>query len=76
MKLRVLFFGAFAERRQERECELQVRKAMSLTDLLVHLDFDVGTPVVLAVNCQVVNDYKMTLADGDEVAVMPIFSGG
>jgi cyclic pyranopterin phosphate synthase len=76
MRLRGLFFGALAEKRQERQRELEMAHGVTLHGLLSHLGIDSGLPMVLAVNCQIVSDHGTALLDGDEVAVMPVFSGG
>jgi len=74
--VKVLFFGLIAEQQGRREYELVVNGELTLTELLASLDIDSEAPLILALNQQQVDDLAMVISDGDEVAIMPPFSGG
>jgi len=76
MSVNVLFFGLIAEQQGRRECELLVSGKLTLADLLASQGIDSGSPFLLAVNQQQVSDLSVLISDGDEVAIMPPFSGG
>ncbi len=76
--IRVLFFGMLAGRTGTRETEVAPRPGLTLSGVLEELreryDLPEG-PFVLAVNREQAAP-ETALEDGDEVAVMPPFSGG
>ena len=74
--VKVLFFGYIAEQQGRREVELVLDCELSLAALLASLDIDSEGLFLLAVNQQQVDDLSIQVADGDEVAIMPPFSGG
>jgi len=76
VSVHILFFGSVAERVGRRECTLPVDESMRLATLLDELGCDGFKPLLLAVNQQQVSDMDMRIKAGDEVAIMPPFSGG
>jgi len=75
MSVRILFFGLIAEQQGVREQRLELNGSLTLAELLIDLGIDSDMPQMLAVNQQQVSPYTL-LSDGDEVAIMPPFSGG
>ncbi len=76
MSVRVLLFGAVAERVGARELHLDVGSASSLGDLVRLAGCADIQPLLVAVNQEIVSDMNGPVNDGDEVALMPPFSGG
>jgi len=76
MNVRVLFFGSIADRLGQRECSLPAKPGMTLVDVLDAVTCDDFKPLLVAVNQNQVNDMHAPVKDGDEVAIMPPFSGG
>ncbi|GAV21138.1 molybdopterin synthase sulfur carrier subunit [Mariprofundus micogutta] len=76
MSVRVLFFGQIAEQHGRREIEVVVGGELTLAALLASLNIDSEGLFLLAVNQQQVDDLSIEIGDGDEVAIMPPFSGG
>ena len=79
--IRVLFFGAAADRAGTRETELEVNDAPTLAEiwpLLVERHPDLapmGGTLAFAVNGEYARG-EDTVSPGDEVAVLPPVSGG
>jgi len=76
MSVKVLFFGHLADKVGLKECSVLVDKSMSLGDLVSAVSCDEYKPFALAVNQQQVTDMNMKIRAGDEVALMPPYSGG
>jgi len=76
MSVRVLFFGMIATRLGQRERMVPATHNMTLATLVSMLDCAGIKPLLLAVNQQQVSDPDLLINDGDEVAIMPPFSGG
>ncbi len=78
--IRVLLFGMLADMAGERELEVPGKESMTLADILDHLQRLFPTMndamFLLAVNQQQTSDMNTTISNGDEVAIMPPFSGG
>ncbi len=74
-KVRVLLFGALAQRLGRKHLELPAEQ--SLGDLLRAIGCADGKDrVIVAVNHEQVHDLQRIVHAGDEVAIMPPFSGG
>lgn len=76
MTVRVLLFGSIAAKCGRREYALPACDTMSLADVIHAVDCEQVKPLLLAVNQVQVDDRAMLIEDGDEVAIMPPFSGG
>ncbi len=76
MSVKVLFFGSIADRLGKRECSLDTDKAMTVSDLVAAVGCSDFEPLLLAVNREQISDMGLLVQDGDEVALMPPFSGG
>lgn len=76
MSIRVLFFGVVAERVGRAECSVEADELMTLERLVSAVKCDDFSPLLLAVNQLQVTDLSIIIVDGDEVAIMPPFSGG
>jgi len=76
MSVNVLFFGVIAARLGEHKRAVAISEGMTLSDLLVTVGCNDFKPLVLAVNQTQVKDLNRKLSSGDEVAIMPPFSGG
>jgi len=76
MSIHVLFFGSVADKLGQRECSLPVCEAMTLSDVVSAVGCECFKPLLLAVNQSQVNDASTQVNAGDEVAMMPPFSGG
>jgi len=72
--IKVLFFGMLADKVGKKSITL--RGNMMLGDLIVQLGCADMRPLLVAVNQEQVTDMAMTVKSGDEVAIMPPFSGG
>ncbi|MBI5561102.1 MAG: MoaD/ThiS family protein [Deltaproteobacteria bacterium] len=78
--IRVLFFGMLATKTGVRETHLELKRpGATLSDVMEELGkrfaLPPKAPYMLAVN-EAQADPSTVLKDGDEVAVMPPFSGG
>lgn len=76
MSVRVLLFGRIAEQLGRRECALPADKATTLAAVLRAVGCDESLPLLTAVNLVHVSDMETRIRAGDEVAIMPPFSGG
>jgi len=74
--IKVLFFGSIVDKLGRREYSLAVNEGMTLAEVVRAVGCDVLTPVLVAVNQEQVNNMHMPVKSGDEVALMPPFSGG
>jgi len=76
MSVHVLLFGSIADRLKTRECFLPVRENMTVAWVINEVGCETLKPVLVAVNQEQIHDMDYILNDGDEVALMPPFSGG
>jgi len=74
--IKILFFGSIGDRLGKRQCSLPVETGMTLADVLRAVGCDDFKPLLVAVNQNQVNDMHTLIKPGDEVAIMPPFSGG
>ncbi len=74
--IRVLFFGMIAEKVKRRDMELSVVAEMNIADVISAAGCDDFKPLLVAINQSQVNDMNTRVKAGDEVAIMPPFSGG
>jgi len=74
VSVRVLFFGAIADKLGKRSLEVQPNQ--NLTELIEASGCAAFAPFLVAVNQDQVHDMNILLKAGDEVAIMPPFSGG
>jgi molybdopterin converting factor small subunit len=74
--IKVLFFGVIADRLKQREMELSVRADMNIADVISAVACNAYKPLLVALNQVQVNDMSILVQAGDEVAIMPPFSGG
>jgi len=76
MSVQVLFFGSIADRLEKHRCSLSVDESMTVEDVVCIVGCAGIKPLLVAVNQEQVNDMNLIVKDGDEVALMPPFSGG
>lgn len=74
MSVRVLFFGSIADKLGKRS--LDVSPNQSLAEVIEAANCAAFAPFLIAVNQEQVNDMSFKVKTGDEVAIMPPFSGG
>jgi len=74
MSISVLFFGMIADKVGQQSTTLQ--GDMMLGDVIAAVGCADIKPLLVAVNQELVTDMSMMVKDGDEVALMPPFSGG
>jgi molybdopterin synthase sulfur carrier subunit len=74
MLVKVLFFGQVAEQAGCKSKEAQA--GQSLADMIAEVGCADIQPLLVAVNQEQTHDMDYMLQDGDEVALMPPFSGG
>jgi molybdopterin converting factor small subunit len=74
MAVKLLFFGAVADKLGKRSVDVQA--GLSLAELIKHVECADIQPLLVAVNQEQTHDMDYVLQDGDEVALMPPFSGG
>lgn len=72
--IKVIFFGTIAERLGKRS--LDVSPNQSLAEVIEAADCAAFSPFLIAVNQEQINDMSFKVKAGDEVAIMPPFSGG
>ena len=72
--IKVLFFGMIADKVGKQSTTLQ--GDMVLGDVIAAVGCADIKPLLVAVNQEQVTDMSVMLKDGDEVALMPPFSGG
>jgi|UPI00035FF454 molybdopterin converting factor small subunit len=74
--IRILLFGSLADKLGQREIMLSIDHGMCLGDIAKEIGCD-GLPLLLfAINQQQETNREIMVQDGDEVAIMPPFSGG
>ncbi len=76
MSVRVLLFGAVAERAGRREIFLDADAVADVADVVAAAGCQDEKALLVAVNHEIVRDPRTRVRDGDEVALMPPFSGG
>ncbi len=74
--IKILFFGSIVDRLGKHECSLPVDAEMTLSDVLNAVSCAEFKPLLVAVNQRQVHDMNLPVKSGDEVAIMPPFSGG
>jgi len=72
--IKILFFGMIADKVGKQSITLQ--GDMMLGDVIAAVGCADIRPLLVAVNEEQVFDMMMMIKDGDEVALMPLFSGG
>ncbi|MBL4760335.1 MAG: MoaD/ThiS family protein [Mariprofundaceae bacterium] len=72
--VKVIFFGLLAEQVGHKSIKIQSGK--TLADVIAEVGCADIQPLLVAVNQELVKDFSLILNDGDEVALMPPFSGG
>jgi len=76
MSVRVLFFGVIADQQKKRELMIDHRANMTLAEVLDAIGGNLADVCLIAVNQQQQADRQSAVDDGDEIAIMPPFSGG
>jgi len=76
MSVKVLFFGSIADALEKRECYLDASEHMTVADVVAAVGCCAFKPLLVAVNHEQANDMSLIVKNGDEVALMPPFSGG
>jgi len=72
--VKVIFFGLLVE---QAGCKsLEVQSGKTLADVIARVGFTDIKPLLVAVNQEQIQDMDYIVQDGDEVALMPPFSGG
>jgi len=74
--IKVLFFGVIAEKLKRHEMVLPVQTGMTVADVIHAAGCKDFKPLLVAVNQTQANDLNAPIQAGDEVALMPPFSGG
>lgn len=74
--IKILFFGSIAGKLSRREQALPATANMTTADVVRAAGCAGFQPLLVAVNCNQVNDFSTLMKAGDEVAIMPPFSGG
>ncbi len=72
--MNILFFGLIADKLGKHSATIQ--GGMTLGDLIAEVGCADIKPLLVAVNQEQVSDMSIMVKDGDEVALMPPFSGG
>jgi len=72
--IKVFFFGAVADKLDKRSMDAQA--GVTLSELIAQLECADIQPLLVAVNQEQIQDMDYIVQDGDEVALMPPFSGG
>jgi len=74
--IKILFFGSIAGKVGQREMHLDTDNCSNLSDVVKQSGCDTFKPLLVALNQQQEFDLSTAVVDGDEVALMPPFSGG
>ena len=74
--IKILFFGSIADKLGKRDCMLSGCEYMTIDDVLEAVGCVGVQPLLVAVNQEQTHDMDYLVQDGDEVALMPPFSGG
>ncbi|MDX8414038.1 MAG: MoaD/ThiS family protein [Mariprofundales bacterium] len=72
----VLFFGVIAERLQQRTIKIAARPGLTVADVVCEAGCAGFHPLLVAHNQCQISDMNRVVGAGDEVAIMPPFSGG
>jgi len=72
--VRVLFFGIVADKLGKRHVEVQ--SGLTVAEIIQKMDCTGFQPLLVAVNQEQIRDMSIIVNDGDEVGLMPPFSGG
>lgn len=76
MSIKVLFFGGIADKLGQRSLDVPAEEGLSLAELIQRVGCEAYLPFLVAVNQEQINDEQQRIHAGDEVAIMPPFSGG
>ncbi len=76
MSVNILFFGSIADRLGKRACSLDISDYMTVANVVEAVGCEGIQPLLVAVNQEQVSDMSLIVKNGDEVALMPPFSGG
>jgi len=74
--IKILFFGTIADKLGQRSLDMPAQEGVKLVDVLQKLGCESFRPFLVAVNQEQVSDEQQLIHAGDEVAIMPPFSGG
>jgi len=74
MSATILFFGSIADKVGQRSLCYQAGK--NLAQMIQETGCQALKPLLVAVNQEQIHDMDYIIQDGDEVALMPPFSGG
>jgi len=72
--IKLLFFGSIADKMGKRSMNLSAGK--SLMEIIQEVGCVDFKPLLVAVNQEQIRDMNYVVKSGDEVAIMPPFSGG
>jgi len=72
--INILFFGLIADKMGKKSMHIQA--GLCLKTMIKQTGCDCFKPLLIAVNQVQVHDMAYVLQEGDEVAIMPPFSGG
>jgi len=75
MQIRVKLMGMLKDKTPQGE-RLDLPEGASIADALARLGIDAASVQVFTVNGSLVRDKNRTLADGDELTVLPPVGGG
>ncbi len=73
-RVKILFFGVVADKFGKRSAEAQA--GITLSELIEQVGCTENQILLVAVNQEQIHDLDYVVQDGDEVALMPPFSGG
>jgi len=74
--IRILLFGALADKLGQREVLLSVDDGMPLHEVAQQVGCEAFPTLLFAINQQQETNHDTMVFNGDEVAIMPPFSGG
>lgn len=74
--IKILFFGGIADKLGHRSLDMPAQEGLKLVDILQSVGCEPFRPFLVAVNQEQINDEQQLIHAGDEVAIMPPFSGG
>lgn len=74
--IKVLFFGSIAGKTGQRQMSVASESVSTLGDVVREAGCETFKPLLVALNMQQEHDLSTAVHDGDEVALMPPFSGG
>jgi len=70
----ILFFGSMADKTGQKY--MKIKAGLSLNEVIQQVACADIQSLLVAVNQEQINDMSLLVKDGDEVAIMPPFSGG